>query len=331
MNTDRRSLLLGAALAGCATTAPESGVLPAYLHDSDPDAVIPLWPNGAPGGEAVTVTEELIVRENPWNLRDRAVTGIRTPTLSVFRPQTPDGSAILIIPGGGYIRVVMDKEGFETGRWFTAKGATVFVLLYRLPADGWAAGADAPLQDAQRALRFIRASAAEYGIDPARIAVQGFSAGGHLAATLLTRWDRVVAAPIDAIDTVSARPDLGCLIYPVITMDPAHAHMGSQGQLLGASPSPERRAEYSPDRNARPDMAPTFLIHSGDDDAVPVANSLLMYHAVRAAGVSAEMHIFEQGGHGYGLRGVQDKPALAWPALFHRYGVSKGIFRASPS
>lgn len=332
MNTDRRSLLLGAALAGCATTSePGSTALPDYLRDTDPDLVLDLWPNGAPGGESVTVTEEMVDRPNPWNLRDRAVTGIRRPTLSVFRPAQPDGSALLIIPGGGYIRVALDKEGFESGRWFASRGVTVFALLYRLPADGWAAGANTPLQDGQRAMRLIRARAAEFGIDPNRVAAQGFSAGGHLAAGLATRWDETIAPAIDDADRLSARPDLVGLIYPVITMDPAHAHTGSRDQLIGDAPTPEREAAYSPDRNIRTETPPTFLLHAADDPAVPVANSLLMYQAVRAAGIGAEMHIFEEGGHGFGLRGVQDKPALAWPALFHRYGVSKGIFRASPS
>lgn len=316
MRLSRRTLLGAGALAGCAS-------LPSADPET-PDAVIPLWPAGAPGAAAVTVTQEVVERPHPQHLRDRIVTGVRTPTLSVFRPAKPDGSAVLVIPGGGYRHVVVDKEGFETGRWLAARGATVFVLLYRLPHQGWAAGADVALQDAQRAMRVIRAQA---GIDPARVAVQGFSAGGHVAAMLSLRWDASVYAPVDGADAASARPDIAGLIYPVVTMRAAHAHPGSRERLLGPQPTPQREAAYSMESHARADAPPVFLLHAGDDDAVPVANTLDLFTALRAAKTPADMHIFEEGGHGFGLRGVAGKPVAAWPQLFHDWGRRKGVFR----
>ena len=157
--------------------------------------------------------------------QDRIVTQIGEPLMTVFRPARPNGAAILVLPGGGYVRVAIDKEGFETARRWAAAGITAFVLRYRLPAEGWADPADTPLQDAQRALRLIRANAAAYGVDPGRIAVMGFSAGGHLGASLCTRFDARVYAPVDAADAASARPDLAMLGYPVMQMAGPLAHM----------------------------------------------------------------------------------------------------------
>ncbi len=320
MAINRRELLLGGAavsVSACATS-PEA--------DAAPDEVVELWPTGAPGGDAVTVTETVVERQNEWGLRDRAVTGVRRPTLSVFRPARPDGSAVLIVPGGGYRHVVVDKEGFETGRWLAARGSFVAVLLHRLPTDGWAAGADAPLQDVQRAMRLLRVRAARFGIDDRRIAVQGFSAGGHVAASLALRWDARVYDPVDGADALSARPDLTSLIYPVVTMRAGAAHPGSRERLLGANPTPDREAAYSMETRVRADAAPTFLLHAADDPAVPVANTLDLYAALRRVNVATEMHIFEEGGHGFGLRGLGGKPVAAWPALFHAWGKRKGLF-----
>src|SRR5215470_12538006 len=172
--TDRRALLAALSLSACATAAPAADEIAAALRDTEPDAVISLWPDGAPGGGNVSVTEEVVERPNDLGLRDRIVRGVRTPTLSLFRPPRADGSALLIVPGGGYRHVVIDKEGFETARWFAGRGVMAYVLRYRLPSDGWAAGPDVALEDAQRAMRIIRA---QPGVDRARVAQIGFSAG----------------------------------------------------------------------------------------------------------------------------------------------------------
>lgn len=315
LTPDRRMLLAGLAVSACAT--PPSAEM--ALRDTPPNDVIDLWPGEAPGGARVTVTEAVIERPNAEGLRDRIVRGVRRPNLSVFAPARDTGAALLIVPGGGYRHVVVDKEGYEAARWFAAAGVRAYVLRYRLPGDNWAAGPDVSLQDAQRAMRVIRAQS---GIDPARVASIGFSVGGHVAASLATRFDQPLAPDGD---TRNARPDISCLMYPVITMG-ADAHAGSRSFLLGAEPSPEAIARYSLENHARADMSPTMVMHAADDNAVPLSNGLAMYEAVRRAGVRSELHVFEEGGHGFGLRFVRDKPAGVWPQLFHRWGQRHGVF-----
>jgi acetyl esterase/lipase len=274
-----------------------------------------LWPAGPPGGANVTVAETIVERDNEWGLRDRAVRGVRRPTLTPFRAPQPARGTLLLIPGGGYKHVVVDKEGVETAQWFAQRGFDAHVLLYRLPYDGWDAGPDAPLQDAQRAVRVLRAQARVAGRDPQRVAVLGFSAGGHLAARLATRHGIESYAALDGADRESARPALAALAYPVIDLQGTDVHAGSREHLLGASPSPQRLREYSAQHAVGPDTPPTFLLHANDDVSVPASNSLLMLAALRAADVPTELHLFAEGGHGFGLRGIAGKPVAAWPEL----------------
>lgn len=278
--------------------------------------LISIWPGAAPGGEQATAREEVVERaRSPADLRDRIVKGVTRPTLTVFRPQHPNGLALLMAPGGGYAWVVMDKEGYETAERLAASGVTVFVMTYRLPQEGWAAGPDAPLQDAQRALRLIRYRAAEFAVDPHRVGVIGFSAGGHVAGMLTLAFDRPVYAPLDAADQVSARPDVSILVYPVATMDQAFAHKGSRRNLLGDAPTSEQVRAYSLEALARPDAPPVMLVHALDDASVPPENSLGLIAALRAAKVPVEAHFFQEGGHGFGLRFAVGKPVAAWPDL----------------
>ncbi|MCI3131850.1 alpha/beta hydrolase [Phenylobacterium aquaticum] len=289
-------------------------------------AVIAIWPGPAPGGAHATAQEAVVERaKDPAALRDRYVRGVTRPTLTVFRPAHPNGAALLMAPGGGYAWVVMDKEGYEAAERFAASGVTVFVMTYRLPQEGWAAGPDTPLQDAQRALRLVRFHAGEYGVGPHRIGVMGFSAGGHVAGLLTLAFDRPVYAPIDAADQVSARPDLSILMYPVASMDAAIAHAGSRKNLLGDTPTPERIAAYSLEDLARPDAPPVMLVHAIDDRSVPVENSLRLMAALRAVHVPVEAHLFEEGGHGFGIRFAVGKPAQAWPDLVLAWMKRKGM------
>ena len=292
---------------------------------TDSTEIIDLWPAGAPGGDRVTAVEAIIERGDPKGLRDRALTHTRRPTLVVFRPKTPNGAAVMLVPGGGYERVVLDKEGYETARWLADRGYTCFVLFYRLPGDGWAAGPDTPLQDAQRGLRLVRAQASTMGFSPERVAIIGFSAGGHVAASLTTRFAAKVYDRIDAADDLSARPSLSALIYPVITMDAASMHSGSRRQLLGADPTPQQISLYSPDRQVGADLPPVFLLHAADDKSVPVENSLLMFSALKARAIPTELHVFEEGGHGFGLRFIAGKPVAAWPGLFETFAKRHGL------
>lgn len=308
---DRRSLV-GAVLALPGVAAAQTSG--PSLAPPDPTETIRLWPDGAPGGDGVRVTPVVVERSADPAFRDRYAQFTTDPILSVVRPNRPNGASLLLIPGGGYRWAVIDKEGLDVARVFAAAGVTSYVLRYRLPADGWAAGPDAPLQDAQRALRLIRAAAVAEGRDPAKVAVLGASAGGHLAGLLAARSDAAYA-PVDAADALSHRPDLSILLYPVATMADPHVHAGSRRQLLGEAPSADSIAAYSLERMDWAGAAPVFLLHALDDAAVPVENSLGLLATLRAAGVPTEAHLFQEGGHGFGVRLVAGRPAQAWPDL----------------
>ncbi|PHY17604.1 alpha/beta hydrolase [Caulobacter sp. BP25] len=312
-------------LGSLATQRAEAAVQPSKAALADPTEIITLWPNGAPGGEGVTVEEQIVDRTTPGGPRDRAQVHTRKPTLAVFRPKTPNGAAVMLIPGGGYERVVLDKEGYETARRLNESGYTCFVLFYRMPGDGWTAGGDAPLQDAQRAIRLIRSKASAMGFSPDRVAIMGFSAGGHLAANLTVRFDAPTYDPIDAVDQMPAKPSLSALVYPVISLDPSIAHAGSRKQLLTRDASPERALALSPEKQVREGLSPVFLLHAADDKTVPVENALVMFSALKAKAVPTELHVFEEGGHGFGLRFTPDKPVAAWPSLFEAFAKRHGI------
>ena len=216
--------------------------------------------------------------------------------------------AAIVCPGGGYVRLAVDKEGSELTRWLNGLGVTAFILKYRVAPQQH----PAQLRDVLRAVRLVRSRAAELGLDPHRIGVFGSSAGGHLAATAATLFDAPEGKTGAALDAVSARPDFVVLQYPVITMREPHVHAGSRHALLGDHPSPELLDRLSVERQVTRQTPPTFIIHSQEDAAVPVENSLLFYQALRAAGVSTEMHLYEKGPHGFGI-----KPGLGptsdWP------------------
>ena len=321
MDVSRRGMIaLGAgAMGACASSNMASGAPSTNKllvdQDREPDFSIDLWPDGPPGGENVTVVEEVLERENSLNLRDRALLNITRPRLDVFRPENPDDSVFLIAPGGGYSRVVVDKEGYECARWLNRRGATVYVLFYRLPHQGWAAGSDTPLQDAQRAMRIIRARAGEDRTNPENITLMGFSAGGHLAGSLATRFAAKVYEAVDEQDAHSARPDKAALIYPVVTMRAPYAHEGSRINLIGENPSDALFDKYSIEVAPPANTPPVFLLHTVADAAVPVENATGLFAALKAAGVPTALHVFTDGPHGFGLRGVGDLPVRRWPEL----------------
>jgi len=293
------------------------------LAPPDPVETIRLWPGAAPGGDRVTVTPQVTERSTDPAFHDRFARYTTDPILTVLRPERPNGASLLLIPGGGYKWAVVDKEGLDCARVFAEAGVTCFILRYRLPGDGWTAGPDAPLQDSQRALRLVRARAAAHGLDPARVAVLGASAGGHLAGLLTARADAAYAA-VDAADAMSHRPDLSILLYPVATMAGPDAHAGSRLELLGPTPTPEAVERYSLERMDWTGRPPVFLLHAMDDDAVPVGNSLRLLATLRAAGVPVEAHLFQEGGHGFGIRLIAGKPAAVWPALALAWAARHG-------
>jgi acetyl esterase/lipase len=275
-----------------------------------------LWPDRiAPGSERVAAQQTIVERSSDPALPDRILTGVTRPYLVVYRPRRPNGAALLVAPGGSYRRVVLDKEGSALVPTFVDAGdVTLFVLRYRLPGDGHADAREASLADAQRALRLIRARAMEWSVDPHRIGVMGFSAGGHVAASLGTRHAEAAYAPVDAIDRASARPDYMLLVYPVIDMG-EHAHPESRTRLLGTAPTHAEITAYSLQHRVGTDTPPTFLLHATDDPSVTVDNSLLFFDVLRRASVPAELHVYPHGGHGFGTRGIAGTPLAAWPQL----------------
>jgi acetyl esterase/lipase len=285
----------------------------------------PLWKGKAPGGEHVTVKEEEAPRKPDGPVDDTFFAHIITPTLTMLRPARPNGAALLLIPGGGYRRVAIGHEGYAIARRFAEAGYTCFILLYRLPADGWVAGPEAPLQDAQRALRTVRHMAGKEGFDGNRIGVMGFSAGGHLAAWLTTRAPVETYRPTDAIDVEALHSNVAALMYPVIQMEGAFAHAGSRTELLGSSPTEERMQRYSMDQSVMAQTPPTFLTHAFDDKVVPVENSMAMVVALRARAIPTECHLFESGGHGFGLTQGPDAAPAHWPDLFLSFAKRHGV------
>lgn len=284
------------------------------------DTTFPVWPQGdAPGAVTSSVQQQVVERSKDPTLPDRAVTGIRRPEITVYAPETPNGIALLITPGGSYQRVVLDKEGSDLAPYFTQQGYTLFVMTYRMPADGHQEGADAPLADAQRAIRTLRTHAAQWRINPHHIGVMGFSAGGHVAASLGTRFAQTVYPAQDEIDYANARPDFMVLLYPVISMQENIAHPGSRKALIGSHPSDTQIQRYSAEKQVSTQTPPTFLVHAIDDPSVPVDNSLVMLAALREHGIPAEIHLFEQGKHGFGIRGTTGLPAAMWPQLLNNW------------
>jgi acetyl esterase/lipase len=280
------SAVAAAAKAATAATA-------AVAAERPPNGVpVVLWPNGAPNA---------IGKED-----------VDIPTLTPFWPaqQVATGTAVIVCPGGSYTHLATDHEGNQVAAWFNALGVPAFVLKYRL---GPRYHHPTMLWDAQRAIRYVRAHAAEFHVQPDRIGIMGFSAGGHLAASTGTHFEESKADAPDPIDRGDARPDFMILGYPVMSLIEPFAHKSSRENLLGPSPDPKLVELMSNERQVTKRTPPTFIFHTDDDPGVPVENSLVFYLALKKAGVPAEMHIYAHGKHGVGL--AQADPVLStWPA-----------------
>ena len=264
--------------------------------------IIPLWTGTIPDTiNASDYKEKEVYKEETIQSTSKVV----TPTLSVFlpNPKSSNGSSVLIFPGGGYSHLAINKEGIKVAQWLNSLGITAFVLKYRLPNDQIMKDKTiGPLQDAQEAIRYIRRKAEKWKIKKDKIGVIGFSAGGHLAATLSTHYNDTV---YQVSDSVSAKPDFSILIYPVISMNNEITHKGSKSNLLGVSPSVSLIDKFSNEQQVNSDTPPTFIIHATDDLVVPAENSVNYYLALKKNKVPAELHLYEKGGHGFGL-GVKD-------------------------
>lgn len=240
---------------------------------------LPLWPHGAPNTNGLTGTSE--------DLEGGQVAYVPQPSLTVYRAPRPNGMAIIMCPGGGYARLALGHEGHDMADWFTTQGITYAVLKYRMPNGH----SEIPLSDAEQAIRLIRQHAAEWGINPHRIGIMGASAGGHLAASLATLYS-----------SNETKPDFQILFYPVISMKPGITHAGSRVNLLGTDPSEASESHYSLEKQVTDKTPQAFIMLSTDDDAVIPQNSIDYYMALHKHGVSASLHIYPTGGHGWGFR-----------------------------
>ncbi len=260
--------------------------------------IIPLWESEIPNYLDAGIQEQVdtgdIIR----------ISKIQNPHIEVFLPAKSNaiGTGVVIFPGGGYMMLAYDWEGTDIAKMLNAKGIAAFVVKNRLPDEETSKVRHlSPILDARRAIRLVRHHSDVFNIDKNKVGVMGFSAGGHLASTLSTHYDKNIASLEDAISKEMARPDFSILVYPVISMDSSFTHQGSKDALLGKNPDQELEDLYSNEKQITKDTPPTILIHSADDFAVPVKNSLVYYEALLKNGVSAEMHLYPSGGHGYSL------------------------------
>jgi len=277
---------------------------------------IPLWKGEIPNSQKSSDVEKI---DNSTGLMGYSL--VQIPDIKVFLPtkRNATGQALIICPGGGYQGLAYDWEGLDYAKYLNTIGVAGIVLKYRLPVSkSNVIPYKSPLMDVQRAIRITRFNAAKWNIDPKKIGVMGSSAGGHLASTAGTHFDYGNAEAKDSIDRVSCRPDFMILMYPVITFTQPSMHKGSRDNLLGKEPNPELDKEFSNELQVKKDTPPTLLVLADDDTGVPAENSLLFYEALRKNKISAEMHIYAQGGHGFGL-GVNKSELEFWPQTCHQW------------
>ena len=296
-------IVLVCVLAATATAAPAASEVSSLCK------IEMLWPAGAPGAKGSEDGDK--------------------PTLTTYLPP-PDiatGAAVVICPGGGYGHLAMDHEGRQIAKWLNSLGVAGFIVKYRHRNSGAGYGHPYPLLDAQRAIRTVRSEAGQLNIDPNRIGILGFSAGGHLASTAGTHFDKGNARAKDPIERVSCRPDFMILIYPVVSLTQWYAHAGSRRNLLGQNPDKDLLEKLSNEKQVTPQTPPTFLVHTYEDKGVPAENSVYFYLALRRAKVPAEMHLYEKGRHGFGL-GKTHGPVASWSVRCADWMRGRGLLTA---
>lgn len=280
---------------------------------------LPLYPNGIPNSKPSPNREKQEVRDNGMVI----VSEISVPALLIFRPEKPAPSrtAVIIFPGGGYHINAIKHEGLDIAKQLNEWGVTAFVVKYRIPSDATMINKEiGPLQDAQQAISLVRENATKWNIDPEKIGIMGFSAGGHLASTAATHYKRPV---LPESKNHNLRPDFLILGYPVISFSDSIGHIGSRNNLLGTTPSDEEIREYSNEHHVTADTPPTFIIHAADDKGVLPANSIVFYESLLRHQVPAELHIYERGGHGFGM----DNPTTdeKWMKSLRNWLVSRKL------
>ena len=284
------------------TSTPPAEPVPETPLGEVPHPVLPLYSGSIPDSKPSPVQETSVTEAAGVR-----ISNVIQPTLTVYLPPAGqgNGTSVIICPGGGYARLAIDHEGYDVAKRLNEMGVAAFVLKYRLPNDQSQPDKSiAPLLDAQQALRLVREQAAKYNLNPERIGLMGFSAGGHLASTAGTHFAQPVGTNPGP---TSVRPAFLVLMYPVISFSDSLAHKGSRNNLIGTSPSPDQVRLYSNELQVTAQTPPTFLVHAEDDKTVPVQNSLVFYQALRRHNVPAEMHLYPQGGHGFGLNNKTTK------------------------
>ncbi|WP_111641088.1 alpha/beta hydrolase [Marinimicrobium alkaliphilum] len=272
---------------------------------------LPLWPEREP------------VQPDRQRIEDQRIYHVDNPAITPFWPEAgqANGAAMLVFPGGGYRRLAWDKEGTDIADWLTARGIAAFVVTYRMIDYGY----PAPQLDGQRAVRYLRREAEQWGLDPNRIGVMGFSAGGHLAGSVALR-EPLSVKQSDAWDTFDPRPDLAVLAYPVVTLEGEAAHIGSRDALLGEGPDPARVKENSLHHQVTERVPPLFLVHGGGDRSVPLANSLMLLEAVRAHSDDVELHVYPTDVHGFGMEAGHGS-ASSWPQALEAWLRTQDFIR----
>ena len=305
----RRTLLQNLTALTAIGAVQLGSIMPAMAHEWEE---IPLWPGKPPGRGGVTGPEKL--GETGAGLG--ALSNISTPRMRIYRPAKANGAAVLVCGGGGYFRIQLRKESTPIARWLQQRGFTVFELIYRLPNDGW--DASAPFMDAQRAMKIVRARAAEFGIDPQQIGIMGFSAGGHLAGFTALQPQRDLYAGSDIYEKASARPDFSVLLFPVVSLRRPYDTTRTRREIIGETPSAAAENAWSLDTYASAGAPPTIIFASADDKTAPPGHGIMLFEKLNAAGASVELHMFRDGGHGWGL-GRPEQVLSQWPEMFVKW------------
>ncbi len=282
--------------------------------------VIELWNGKVPGAIHNDKFKQIVDTTASWVDKHSII----NPYLDVYLApkEKSNGTAVVICPGGAYVGMAVKHEGSQVAKWLNSLGVTAFVLKYRLPDDSIMKNkAVAPLQDGQRAIRIVRSHAKEWGINPQKIGIMGFSAGGHMASTLSTHYNEKV---YESDDLTSARPDFSLLIYPVISMEKGITHWGSRVNLLGDNPTPEQVKHFSNELQVNSETPPAFMVHSLDDGAVPVQNSINYALALQKFKIPCELHLYQTGGHGYGM-GNSTNTESTWTEACRKWLEMKGL------
>ena len=321
-NFNRRAILGGLAVGAAAGTMPLRAATSSTTTQTAAPATehILLWPNGVPAETPPNLQQQYIDRPLDNGLPNRMLVQVTAPFIERIAPTVPaNGASIVIMPGGGYRGMAWDKEALDIADWFAARGVTAFALGYRLPRDGWANSPEAPLIDAQRAMRLIRFHAPHWGLDESRVAALGFSAGGQLTTNLAARFADALYPVMDEADLLSARPMLAAGIYPAVSL------IGSAETLFKQPLSDALLAANSPHLHVPDDAPPHILIHAEDDPVVkPDEHTMLLRAALKAKNIPVETHLYEKGGHGFGLRAPKPLSVASWPERVMDYGRAVG-------